>query len=303
LYSILSVLAILFFGNMFSIINFHRLTYNLPKVKGDKPSVKYITNGYYFFTGESLKNTEKASGFSLLKVRSGVKIEFLQSTAALARTSRYKFSVAVSGIDGNIKYVTVPLTQTIFLPIKNDSEGIIAAALIKDGQPIATALPKNADLVPDFRFDTRKNIETDRNAVNNTVNDAVKEQPPFRFDPFGTTNPAYSWKACTSSVTLRKVLSSADVTLPVSVTESAEHGIIKYGHTLLGRYADEDSGRTFFILGVPTDSADLSCAYNYKYEAARFVAASELFGNYRYLGYHLYYIDEKSTALVKVVVR
>ena len=253
----------------------------------------YITNGYYFFNKSTSKNAENYGGFSFFRMKKSVRIEFLPNTLQIALSSQkqYTFALAVNTQRGQFKYISAPVKPVLMFPFTQEFTKIAAAALISDGLPVAIAAPQGTDVLPDFM------------SAQSQQKTPPKPEKPVSFDPFGTTNSSYTWHACTSRASLSEILKASDITLPVSIEESADTGFQKYGHTLLGRYTEENTKRKFLILGIPTDDPKHSCAYNYKYEAARFVAASKHYGNNRYAGYHLYYIDEKSTALVKVVVR
>lgn len=122
------------------------------------------------------------------------------------------------------------------------------------------------------------------------------------FDPFETTNPAYQWFACPEHSRFTDLLTAFSVTLPVTLAKNAREAMAAYGHLLLGSYNDKKTGRSFIIIGIPSDSSLHACAYNDRYEAARWMPAAGHYGSARNTGYHLYYIDAETSAIVKVVV-
>jgi hypothetical protein len=249
--------------------------------------MNYLTDGYHFFT-KIQDNPHNAAvgttaGFSLLRKQNSVVIEpFPENLSGLALAM-------ICDTGKNEPHIYIPGTfkkGILKYPFSPGMNKIIAVAMLKDGQPVYLSISKGTQLNIEKLFQTNKIAEK-----------------LLTFDPFGTTNPAYSWLVCTSERLFRQELRNRDITLPVSLESNALKAITDYKHILFGNYTEEETLREFFIVGVPTKSPEISCAYNEKYNAARYVEVTYHYNVRTYNGYHLYYIDKKSTALVKVVLK
>lgn len=192
-----------------------------------------------------------------------------------------------------------------------------------DSESISPAAPAHTpDYIEPEKTEAPKNTENRQNQENRQKREGSQSQSPgaaavhptslvelFRnysavpFDPFGTTNPAYKWFALTEAQMFMGILGSLNISLPTDLGKNAYEALSMYGHLLLGSYTDENSGRKFLIIGVPSPDINKSCAYNYRYNAARWAKSAVQYHSSQNTGYHLYYIDAKSTALVKVVLK
>lgn len=259
--------------------------------------MNYLSDGYHFFTDVQKNNTAKqdntARGMSLSRRHGKMAIEVFPEVARGA-----ELVLLVDDAPNTPKKISLGrLTNGIVqVPFSQELNKIIGAAVITGRKATfaVSAKDNSLDFEKIFAADPGPSLQQEKLADNGKI---------YPFDPFGTTNPAYSWTACTSENIFKTYLSQNSITLPESLERNANSAFFKYHHTLLGNYTEEISGREFFIIGIPTDSSDHSCAYNDKYNAARFVEAIYPHGNTTYKGYHLYYIDKKSTALVKVVLK
>ncbi len=264
--------------------------------------MNYFSDGYYFFNTNNQTEDKSPMGFSLLRTRGVLAIELLPGVIsslgngpAISQARLVLATELFKGNTGNnseptIKYVFLPLKHITRIPLSDETKRIIAAAIMLNGKPVLTATPQNSSLKAENL--SWRNEEPQK-----------KLPSPVVFDPFHTTNPAYSWEAYPSLQALNQKVSQLNISLPTSLGTNIEKSFNSFGHILVGKYTEELTHRKFFILGVPTSAEELSCEYNEKYNAARFVKATKYYGSAKYAGYHLYYIDEGSTALVKVVVK
>lgn len=210
----------------------------------------------------------------------------------------------------------------------------VCAVVLSAGElPVAAALAEESGLLPAALFlekrpeeKTALGAEPARGAAPALPEQARKESTPphtensparpfpqtraeallpetgVPFDPFRTTNPAYQWYAAPDPHRVRAFLAAFSVTLPLSLEKSAREAIAAYGHLLTGHYFDQKSGRSFLILGIPSACSRHSCPYNERYGAARWMPASVRYKKAGNAGYHLYYIDAGTSAIVKVIV-
>ncbi|MBO5417678.1 MAG: hypothetical protein J6A50_03615 [Clostridia bacterium] len=269
--------------------------------------MKYLPDGYHFFT-KIQDNPSKneagsgAAGFSLFRKKNLLMIEpFPESLAGLVLAVICDNEKGVPRIHTIGPFRKGPLRY----PFSPEMNRIVAVTMLNNGKPVFVSLPKDSGLSIEDVF-SRKAEKTENSEEKKTIQNNIINKIPEKlhsFDPFGTTNPAYSWLVCTSEALFKNELTARDITLPVSLEGNALKAITDYKHILFGNYTEEVSKREFFIIGVPTKSQEISCAYNEKYNAARYVEVSYHYGVRTYNGYHLYYVDKKSTALVKVVLK
>jgi hypothetical protein len=263
--------------------------------------MKYLSDGYHFFTkiqDNPSKNENRggAAGFSLFRKKNILMIEpFPDSLAGLVLTV-----ICDNEKDNPRIHILGPFKKGASkYPFSPEMNKIVAVAMLNDGKPVFVSLPKDSGLNIEDVFSRKPEKPEKKESVHNKKT----TEKLHSFDPFGTTNPAYSWLVCTSETLFKNELKTRDITLPVSLESNAFNAIAEYKHILFGNYTEEVSKREFFIIGVPTKSPEISCAYNEKYNAARYVEVSYHYGVRTYNGYHLYYADKKSTALVKVVLK
>ena len=127
--------------------------------------------------------------------------------------------------------------------------------------------------------------------------DFHKEKPKKPFDPFKTTNNAYSWDRAESSEELYYKTEKEQVKLSSEILAEARSALSKYKHVLLGKYTA--GSKVYFILGIPGErpQAEENAVYRW---INKVISLEE----YPYFhGYKLYYIDKESSALVKAVLR
>ena len=110
------------------------------------------------------------------------------------------------------------------------------------------------------------------------------------FDPFDTTNTAYSWDVLTD---MRQLLEKNLIHGQMFV-RIAMKALSQYEHLLVGRYVAQEG--TFCIIGIP---AEKDYGYN---EFGRWVRAHRRYKEKNYNGYRLFYFNEANKRMVRPVL-
>ncbi len=122
-----------------------------------------------------------------------------------------------------------------------------------------------------------------------------KIRPPF--DPFKTTNAAYSWDRAESATEFAEKLSMSKITPLPAIREEIKEGLKKYRHILLGNYKTQQ--KSYFIIGIPGNKPTLQPDFIYRW--INKVVSLEEYPFFE--GYKLYYFDTETSAAVKAVLR
>ncbi len=124
-----------------------------------------------------------------------------------------------------------------------------------------------------------------------------KELTPF--DPFNTTNSAYSWDRAENMEELRNKLSHCKIIPLPEIVEEIKEALHQYRHILLGNYKPGNLTKSYYIIGVPGDRPHVQQDQIY-----RWINKCVSLDEYPFFdGYRLYYFDEESGAVVKAVLR
>ncbi len=126
-----------------------------------------------------------------------------------------------------------------------------------------------------------------------------QEPPKAPFDPFHTTNPAYSWSRAVRIQQLRQELAHNQITPTLEVVEEMKTGMEQYSHILLGSYQPGNSSKGYFLLGIPCRQPghDPDKVYRWINKCVELPEYPE------FDGYKLYYYDRETGAAVKAVLR
>ena len=124
-------------------------------------------------------------------------------------------------------------------------------------------------------------------------------EPEENFDPFHTTNPAYSWYRAEKADRLREELTSAGIYLPASLSDELKTAMDRYRHILLGKYQPKGSEKAYFLLGLPgmQPADDPDKIYRWINKCA------DLAEYPPFDGYKLFYYDSETGAAVKAVLK
>lgn len=127
------------------------------------------------------------------------------------------------------------------------------------------------------------------------ITERKKEKTAFpeietSFDPFDTTNTAYSWDVITDiKQLLEKNLIHGQMFIKLAMRALAE-----YEHLLVGKYTAPEG--EFCIIGIP---ADKEYGHN---EFGRWVSAHRRYKDKKYNGYRLFYFNEANKRMVRPIL-
>ncbi|HHT93936.1 MAG TPA: hypothetical protein GXZ66_10625 [Clostridiaceae bacterium] len=135
--------------------------------------------------------------------------------------------------------------------------------------------------------DINKEVKKEEKYPDDTFNEML-----LPFDPFNTTNKAYNWWVADNYQQASDAFKAINVLMPTIITKFLYNNIENHKHALIGRY--EQDGRKFVILGIPSANVITN-------SVARWMKCSVFYTDTEYVGYLLYYIDAKTSSLVKAV--
>ena len=241
-----------------------------------------LTSGYHFFQdGGKLPGC----GFVLLKVsKNMVKIQCVLDHFPPPDGS-FMYLCLSHSLEGTKPYII----GKIYLPVKGKT---------LKGQWNFTMKEFNGTFWGKYNCFTLQTPGGDTLLQTHITTASFQEKKPREpFDPFKTTNPAYSWDRAESLDELQHKLEKEQVKISAEILAEARNALINYKHILLGRYTS--GNRIYFIIGTPgvRPPADKNAVYRW---INKVISIEE----YPYFdGYKLYYIDKEFSALVKAVLR
>lgn len=125
----------------------------------------------------------------------------------------------------------------------------------------------------------------------------VPAAPPF--DPFKTTNPAYTWRKAETTDILRDELAAGRVSPTDLLLREIQEGFKNCGHILTGNYAPSHSQKTYFLIGIPGQQPQVRDE-----DIFRWINKCVTLPEYpEFDGYKLYYFDPETGAAVKAVLK
>ena len=125
------------------------------------------------------------------------------------------------------------------------------------------------------------------------------ETPKVPFDPFHTTISAYSWSRAVRVEQLRRELTEKGICPSPEIAEEIKEGMSRYLHILLGSYIPHNTGKRYFLLGIPCHQPENTPDKIYRW----INKCVELPEYPEFDGYKLYYYDTETGAAVKAVLR
>lgn len=129
--------------------------------------------------------------------------------------------------------------------------------------------------------------------------DKDPEIPKVPFDPFNTTNSAYSWSRAVRVEQLRRELMGKGIHPSFEVADEMKEAMNQYLHILLGNYTPHNTGKKYFLLGIPCKQPE-----NTPNKIYRWINKCVELPEYpEFDGYKLYYYDMETGAAVKAVLK
>ena len=123
------------------------------------------------------------------------------------------------------------------------------------------------------------------------------EAPPF--DPFKTTNSAYTWRKAETTDILRGELANSKISPSDQLLREIQEGFKNYRHILLGNYHPGQAEKKYFLIGIPGNQPQIS-----ENDVFRWInKCVELSEFPAFDGYKLYYFDMENGAAVKAVLK
>ncbi len=239
-----------------------------------------LNSGYYFFQG--------GAGYVLVKInRNFVKIH------CLAENIPANYSNFLNLCLWDTLNIEPPLVLGK-IPLRPYESGKRGECIVKFDSP--------GGLTPVLKYDAFALMAEEKVLYHTPVIHGEKPAPDkeeITFDPFKTTNPAYTWSRAETLEKLKKELLRENILPFPEISEGIKNAFPKYKHILLGRYRPAKGDKKYYIIGIPGDRPP-SCEKN----VFRWINKCVSLGEYPYFdGYRLYYFDSSNGALVKAVLR
>lgn len=253
-----------------------------------------LTSGYYFFQTGGLSPVHNSAGYVLLRFNKNiVKIQCI----AEHLPPRCGPSLTLCLWDSLNIERPFTLGKMILRPAGEELRGEMNFTLRTSALSPAGGQTPGAE-----KYDCFALVDSDGTSVLCTP--ASKKAPApekerLPFDPFNTTNPAYSWDRAEEMAELRKKVTEFKISPLPEIVEETQQALSKYRHVLLGTYKPRTSDKLYFIIGVPGDRPPALPEQIYRW-INKCVSLEE----YPYFeGYKLYYFDTENGAAVKAVLR